>query len=209
MAVDRRVTPAAWLPALFGPALLGLLALALSACAGTPAGGNANLSFTHLQPIRFNATEVQFVDNYRPTLAPPNVEHQYPQTPAAAVRDWTRARIAAAGAAGVVRVTVVEASVVEVRLPTREGVGGMFFNEENIRYDGAIEVTIDFIPRAGVTVGPSQARARTVRTQTMLESSTLNQRSTIYFNLLRGMMDDLDQQLGAAVRQYMQSALAQ
>ncbi len=207
MAVDRRVTPAAWLPALFGPALLGLLALALSACAGTPAGGNANLSFTHLQPIRFNATEVQFVDNYRPTLAPPNVEHQYPQTPAAAVRDWARARIAAAGTAGIVRVTVVEASVVEVRLPTREGVGGMFFNEENIRYDGAIEVTIDFIPRAGTTAGPSQARARAVRTQTMLESSTLNQRSTVYFNLLRGMMDDLDQQLAAAIRQYMQAAI--
>ena len=90
MAVDRRLSPAAWMPALFG-----LLGLALSACAGTPAGSNLVVTFSHLQPIRFNATEVQFVDNYRPTLAPPNVEHQYPQTPASAVRDWTRARIAA------------------------------------------------------------------------------------------------------------------
>ncbi|MBM3508077.1 MAG: hypothetical protein FJX64_10335 [Alphaproteobacteria bacterium] len=203
MAVDRRSERhLRWAPALWGVALL-----ALAACAGTTGSNNPTVTFTHLQPLRFNATEVQFVDNYRPPLAPPNVEHQFQQTPAAAVRDWARSRIAAAGQAGTVRVTVVEASVVEVRLTTRKGIGGLFYNEQDTRYDGTVEVTIDFVPRAGVNMPTSQARARAVRTQTMPESSTVNQRSTVYVIVLRGLMEDIDAQLVAAMRQYMAAAI--
>jgi hypothetical protein len=199
MAVDRRGA--------LGAALGGLSALVLAACAGTPASPNPTVTFSHLSPIRFNASEVQFVDNYRPPLAAPNVEHQFQQTPAAAVRDWSRARLAAAGQAGTVRVTVVEGSVKEVQLPTRQGLAGAFYNEENVRYDGVVEVNIEFTPRAGVNVEPSQARARAVRTTTMLESATVNQRNQVYVNLLRGLMEDLDQQLVGVMRQFMQAAI--
>jgi hypothetical protein len=41
----------------------------------------------------------------------------------------------------------------------------------------------------------------------MLESATVNQRNQVYVNLLRGLMEDLDQQLVGVMRQFMQAAI--
>lgn len=185
-------------------ALAGALGLAggltggLASCATPAPPPSGGLTFTNA-PVRFNAAEVQFVDNYRPPLAAPNVEHTFSQTPAAAVRDWTRARIAAAGGSGVVHVTVHDASVVQVRLPTRGGFGGLFFDEQDTRYDAALEVSIEF---AGANRTP-QARSKVVRSQTLPESATVNQRNEVYAQLLKALMDDFDRQMLTDVRRYM------
>lgn len=191
------------LAASFAPRLaaLGFLAAALAACAATPAPDTVpTVTFTHLAPVRLDAAQVEFVDAYRPTMAPPNVEHQLRQPPATAMRDWVRARIAAVGATGVVRVTVYEASIIAVALPTRQGVGGLLFDEQDTRYEAALEVSIDYTGRG---VGQSQARTRVFRTRTVAESITVNQRNQVYYELLRGLMEDLDRQLIAATRQYL------
>ncbi len=178
---------------------MAVLALGLGACATAAPPQPGPVAFANAAQVRFDAAEVQFVDNYRPTLAPPNVEHQFNQTPAAAVRDWTRARLAAAGASGVVRVIVHDASVVEVKLPTRPGFGGLLYDEQDTRYDGALEVSIEYSGQGRT----AQTRSRVVRTQTLPESATLNQRTQVYSQLMQGLMDDFDRQMQAGIRQYM------
>lgn len=181
---------------------LALLApLALTACQ-VPSSINRNpvVTFQNVAPLQFDAAQVEFVDLYRPPLAPPNVEHLLQQTPASAARDWARARIAAVGPTGTVRVTVHDASIVEVKLPTRRGVAGLFYNEQEIRYDAALEVSIEYVGRA---IGAGQARTRVIRTQTVPETLTVNERSQVFYTLLKGLTDDLDRELTASARRYL------
>lgn len=175
--------------------------LALAACA-VPSSINTNpvVTFNNVSALQFDAAQVEFVDAYRPPLRPPNVEHQLTQTPASAVRDWARARVAAVGPTGTVRVTVYDASIVEVKLPVREGFRGLFYNEQEVRYDAALEVGIDYVGRA---TGAGQARTRVVRNQTVPENLTVNERSQVFYQLLKGLTDDLDRELTASARRYL------
>lgn len=175
--------------------------VALAACQ-VPSSINQNpvVTFQNVSPLQFDAAQVEFVDAYPPPLTAPNVEHLLQQTPATAARDWARARIAAVGPTGTVRVTVHDASIVEVKLPTRQGVAGLFYNEQEIRYDAALEVSIEYVGRAIVAV---QARTRVIRTQTVPETLTVNERSQVFYTLLKGLTDDLDRELTASARRYL------
>ena len=56
------------------PALLMVSGLALVGCETPTATAIPALTFAHLEQIRFDAAIVEIVDEYRPTLAAPNVE---------------------------------------------------------------------------------------------------------------------------------------
>ena len=180
--------------------------LALVSCATSDAPMLPELTFAHLAPIRFNAATIEIVDLYRPPLAAPNVEHTFSRSTAAAARAWARQRIAAAGGDGTVTVTIDDASVVAVPLTTRPGVMGLFFDQQSIRYDATLEVTIEY---DGPLVAESSARSRVLKSQTVPESISLNEKDQVFYDLLEGLMQDLDEQLAAAIDQYMTAVLVQ
>ena len=57
-------------------ALLGVLLLA--GCAeGPPITTTPDLTFANLQPISVNASSVDVIDDYKPPLRDPNIEHSF------------------------------------------------------------------------------------------------------------------------------------
>ena len=182
-----------------------LAAMVLASCAGAGPTTLPELTFAHLEPIRFDAATVRIVDSYRPPLAAPNVEHTFPLIPAEAARRWAARRITAAGASGSLVVTILDASVVAVELPVRAGIGGMFFDEQKVRYDAALEVTIEY--EDGPPLIEQAARTRVTRSRTVPESISPNERGEVFYELVEGLVNDLDDQLVAAIRQYLASVV--
>ena len=180
-------------------ALAIALTVVVAACASPSTPDLGPVKFTG-QPIRLNATAIEFVDQYRPPVAAPNVDHLMPQAPAAAIRTWAAARLQTAGAGGRIRVTIIDASVVAVKLPVRTGIAGPFYNEQDTRYDAAIEVSVEFL---GTTQVQNAARTRVVRSRTVAEDISINDRNQVWHDMLQSMMDDVDAQLSAGVRQYL------
>ena len=181
-------------------AALGFV-LAACAAASTPDLGPVKFSGP---PLRLNAQTIEFVDQYRPPLVAPNVDHLLPQTPSAAVRSWATARLQTAGQSGRVRVTIIDARIVAVPLPIRAGIAGAFYDEQETRYDAAIEVSVEYL---GTTQVQNAARTRVVRSRTVPESISVNDRSLAWHDMLRSMMDEVDVQLAAGVRQYLAPVL--
>ena len=179
--------------------LLVVLCLALAACAAVSTPDLGPVKFSG-PPLRLNAQTIEFVDQFRPPLAAPNVDHMLPQTPSAAVRSWASARLQTAGQTGRVRVTIIDARIVAVPLPIRTGVAGAFYDEQETRYDAAIEVSVEYL---GTTQVQNAARTRVVRSRTVPESITVNDRNLVWHDMLQGMMADVDAQLTAGVRQYL------
>lgn len=183
--------------------LLGLV-LAVAGCETPVRMAVPELTFSHLEPLRFAAANVEFIDEYSPVLGPPNVEHLFPTSSANAARAWAEARISADGDQGSVRVIIKDAAVVRVELPVREGLAGLFYNEQNVRYEAVLEVTIEY--RRGLFLD-SSARALVMRSRTAPESISIDDRNQLFFEITEDLLSDLDAELVRNIRQYMADGL--
>lgn len=191
--------------ALFRLALV-LPALLLAACETPPSRTPLpDLTYGHLPPFRLEVAVVNIVEGYAPPLAPPHVEHLFPTTPAAAAARWARDRLQPVGRTGEARFTILEASVVEVPLPVSGGIVGALSREQAERYDAVLEVRLDIVNAGGLRAGSVTARA--IRSQTVPEGITLNERERVWFALTEALMQSLNAELEANIRRHLAAFL--
>lgn len=182
--------------------LLGLLApLALAACAAQSTPQQfAEISFSHLEPIRLNVASVEIIDAFRPTFADPNVEHRAPTAPAVAARRWAEDRLIATG--GTPRratYTIQQASIVEVPLEGPGGVRGLVTNSQSERYDAELVVEVAVFGASGAREGIANATAR--RSQTVPENTTLAERERVWQKMVEELMTDIDGRLDRTIKE--------
>ena len=192
------LSPSRSLPALFGLALIATL----SACA-TPAPGPTypEITFAHEPTIRLDVARVEFVQKYVPPQQSPNVEHLFAQLPSAVVRRWAEERIEPVGITRVARVTLIDASVIEVPLAKKEGLTDLFWKEQTARYDATLEVRIEIIDANGKQLAFARSVAK--RSQTVGEGISPNQRQQVWFELTEAVTMDLDAELERVIRKYL------
>ena len=186
---------------------LGMVAAAaLSACETAPTEpAFPELSYSHLPAMRLDVRTVEIVPEYQPPATPPHVEHLFAVKPIDAVRRWAGERLAASGAAGVARVVIKRASVVEVPLKRTTGVRGWLTTDQTERYDGVIEVAIDIHDGNGRTRGEVSSRVQ--RSRTVPEDISLHDRETMWFQLTEAMMNDLNAALETQIRSHLRAML--
>lgn len=163
--------------------------------------GFPQISFAHLQPISLNVARIEMENRYFSPATRPNVEHEFPVSPAALASNWGRDRLRAVGASGVARVIVRRASVVEVPLKRTTGVTGAFTRDQSERYEAVIDMMVELRDATGnvrVTVESTAKRSRSVS-----ENISLNDREKIWFEMTESMMADLNTALENQVRIHM------
>ena len=186
------------------PALASILAVVflLTGCATeVQKPGFSQISFAHLQPISLNVARIEVENRYVSPATRPNVEHEFPVSPAAVASNWGRDRLRAVGQSGVARVVVRRASVVEVPLKRTTGVTGAFTRDQSERYDAIIDMMVELRDAAGnvrVTVESTAKRSRSVS-----ENVSLIEREKIWFEMTETMMSDLNTALENQVRIHM------
>jgi hypothetical protein len=187
-----------------GFSLIGLLVLA--GCASPPPLPTyPPLQFTDTQNnLAFNVARIEVVDDYVPPMSAPHVETQAPLAPATAVRQWASQRLVAAGQSGVLRVHIIDASIVETALPTSAGVEGMVTSEPDRRYQGSLRVRLEYQPGYGPG---SFAEASSTRSIAVSKRATINERNQQLYDLSAGLMGDVDRALQQFVRNSMTNAL--
>ena len=181
----------------------GFLSVFLAACE-TPANAPSypELTWGHLAPITFKASSVEIVDNYVAPLKSPNLDHEFPTTPEAALQRWTVDRIHAGDdTLNAVRVTIQDASAVGVPLKTKDGIKGLFYKEQAFRINAALEVLIEV--RDGTGRVKSRATSRVIRRRTVPEETSPNDLDRIYFDLLEAVMKDFNLRMELEVRKHM------
>lgn len=188
-----------------GCCVLGLLVVAGCAAPPPPPAYPA-LQFTDTQNnLPFTVGRIEVVDDYVPPMAAPHVETQAPLAPANAVRQWASQRLVAAGGAGVLRVHIIDASIVETPIPTSSGVEGVVTDEPDRRYQGSLRVRLEY--QSGYAPG-SFAEASSTRSIAVSKRASINQRDQQLYDLSAGLMSDVDRALQQFVRNSMPNALA-
>lgn len=183
-----------------------LSGLILAGCTTpSPAPKYPELTFTHLPPIRLDAAELVVVDGFKPTFAAPHVEHLMPVPPAAAMRRWARDRILPVGIGGRIVFTITDGAVVETPLAPTPGVRGVVTKDQSERYDAALQVrmTVD----GGDNRRRGEVSAEAMRSRTVLEGLSLNEREKIWFQMTEDLVADMNGELETAIRAFLQPFL--
>ena len=186
------------------PALASILAVVflLTGCATeVQKPGFSQISFAHLQPISLNVARIEVENRYVSPATRPNVEHEFPVSPAAVASNWGRDRLRAVGQSGVARVVVLRASVVEDPLKRTTGVTGAFTRDQSERYDAIIDMMVELRDAAGNVRVTAESTAK--RSRSVSENVSLIEREKIWFEMTETMMSDLNTALENQVRIHM------
>lgn len=186
------------------PALASFLAVVflLTGCATeVQKPGFSQISFAHLQPISLNVARIEVENRYVSPATRPNVEHEFPVSPAAVASNWGRDRLRAVGQSGVARVVVRRASVVEVPLKRTTGVTGAFTRDQSERYDAIIDMMVELRDADGNVRVTAESTAK--RSRSVSENVSLIEREKIWFEMTETMMSDLNTALENQVRIHM------
>ena len=187
-------------PRRFGKSLRAIACAALvGACATLPDGsGPPPISFSEMPPLALDVGRIELDDRYRSPAAAPNVEHIFPVPPAAAVRVWVRDRLRATGSGGALRVVLRRADVVETRLGSAGGLRGLLTTEQTERYDATIDLSLEILDPAGEVRSRINAEVR--RSRTIAEDVSVNERRTIWHEMVRALADNMDRTLEEQIR---------
>lgn len=183
-------------------AALAVLAAALSGCnAPPPSAAYAEITFSHLEPYRFEVAAVEVVVPFVAPLKPPHVEHLSPTPPADLMRRWVADRLQPVGTDGAVRVTISDAHIVMTVLKVNEDLKDRFTTEQVARYDARAEMLIEVLD--GRNMVRAHAGAVATRSRTVPEGLNMRQRDQVLYELTEALIADLDRALGPNIERYL------
>ncbi len=184
------------------PALFAAAALVPAACSyDVRLQTLPEITFAHRPPLTLNVAAVETVSTHAASSDPARIEDRLPTPPEAALRRWAADRLRATGPSGLARFTITDASVTETRLPMTGGVVGLFRDDQAERYDAAAEATLELFDDLGTRLAFAQARA--VRSRSLREGATLDERDRLRFELVESLMRAFDEEMEKAARRYL------
>ena len=172
----------------------------LAACTdGPPISTTPDLTFDHLSPIAINAAGVDVVDNYKPPLKDPNVEHTFHLPPYIAAERLLRHQLNPVGTQNRLRAMIVDASVVRVDVPDDHGIVG-YFTPHQVRLKATMVVRFELFDSKAPDIVLGQADVVANREKTISDDISPAERDQAYFELDEKLMDNLNEGLNSIVK---------
>lgn len=159
------------------------------------------LTYGYLGSMTFDAAQIEIIDEYRPPLKKPNIEHKVPQPPGLAMRRWAIDRLVATGNPDRRAVfTIQQAAMTETPLPRTTGLRGAVTTDQTEKYELTLAARFEiFEGRTRVGI----ATASVTRAQTIAEDATLNDRDRVLFSMVEQAMLDFNKQMETSIRQFL------
>ncbi len=186
--------------------LVFLLVVFLAACE-TPVVTQTlpELTYGHLSQFTLDVADIAVAAKYLPPMKAPNVDHLFPTPPGKALRRWAADRLTAGGRRGSARFVIIDARVTETALKVDKSFTGAFTKQQTRRYDATVEVSLEVLDDRGFRKG--FANARVMRSRTLGEDASINDRDRMWFDLIEALMRDFNAELEKNIRQYLSGYL--
>lgn len=184
-------------------ALFAALALfTVTACQSAPQSYTLSpISFRNQPVIRLDVARINVVEEFRSPTHAPNVEHQMSMPPAQAVKIWANERLQAVGTSGQLDIVIQDASVKETNLPMKQGVRGLFTDDQSERYDATLAVTLRLYDGVNA-MSRAEADVRASRSRSVNEKASLADREKLWHELSSDLGRSLDSEGEKRLRQY-------
>ena len=182
------------------------LSLSVTAACSTPppAPSQPQLTYAHKAPIRLDVNAIKIMPAYTPPMRAPNVEHLFPAPPMRAAKNWGTSRLSAAdisASGATARFVILDAGVIEEKLPTTGGIGGYFTVDQGARYTATLKARLEIIDAQGTRIAFAEATA--FRDQTIPENASVNKREDYWFRLTEDLLKDFNREMEAAIQTHL------
>lgn len=188
---------------------LACTALLLFACAPAPIIPPEEVEpprFTQLAPIGFQANELRIASDFAPSFRAPHVEHLFQTTPAEAMAIWAKDRLKISGQGGLLELEIIDASVTEIPLQVKTGLGGLLTTEPSERYDARLVATLKLYD--GIQRLPAAETEVTVQlSRSIEEGADVYAREQFFNDFLEDMMAAFNTQMETEITAYFQPFL--
>ena len=181
----------------------------LAGCATPPPPApQATIGFVGA-PLKLDVARVTVDNRYQPPGRAPNVEQLHEVTPSVVAQRWLATRVVPVGNGGQGVLTILDASVIQEKLPIKGGLTGFFGDQLDSRLVGTLraELTITTGPGVGRSITTYKISVNANAEQTILQSATLNDRDRAYFTLMQNLADQFDKTATSEINRVMQAAL--
>jgi len=180
-------------------ALLGVLLLA--GCAeGPPITTTPDLTFANLQPISVNASSVDVIDDYKPPLRDPNIEHSFRLPTYTALERLLRHQLIATGTENELRAIIEDASVVREQLPQDTGFMSYFEQQPAVRLKAKVLIRFELVDPKAPDIVLSHADVIANREKTLMDGLSPADRDQAYFTLTEDLMNEVNEGLESIVK---------
>ncbi len=176
--------------------------LALSGCAtsGQSVQVPAAVDVARYLPIPVNAADVVVVNAYHPPMTAPNIDHLFTEKPAEAARKLIEQQIVAAGVQDTLRVTIENAAVTRVALPTKQSLIGIFSRQPAERLEGRMALNFELFDPAAPDIIRGRASVTAARDKTLTNDVSPAEREAAYHELTQDLTGDLAAQIEKTVK---------
>lgn len=158
------------------------------------------LTFARYQPIFINVSKIQIIDDYKPPMAAPNVDHLIPYSPSDAMHVWVKDRLRAVGYDKTLQVIIKDGSVILSKLPSKGGVEGFLTDSQDRQYDANLVVELRIYGTSAMSEASIQITSHQM--VTMRERASVQEREAIFRRMIFRLMDGANAQLEKNIQQY-------
>jgi hypothetical protein len=164
----------------------------------------------HYPPIRFNdkakisfdVAKIEIENKFSPSFTSPNVEHQFPYAPAYVIKDWAQDRLFAKGKDKILRVVILDASVIEKKLPKTEGIKSKFMIDQSELYEAKYNIRLEIIDQDPI-FPVAEINISVNRSESIAEDATIADREKLFYEMGKGLAEDFNAEFDANHTNYL------
>lgn len=176
-------------------------ALLLAGCVeGPPAARSPELTFTNMPLVSIDAARIDVIDNYKPPMQEPNVEHTFQPTPYAAAEQLAHSRLVAAGSENVLRVIIDDASVVREKLQVEKNFIHSFLPEPVEKLKAKLFVRFELVSPSAPDIVLGHASIAISRDRDLNNGISPAERDAATFELTEQLMNQFNSGLQTTVK---------
>ena len=192
----------------FSKFFLAIVALfAITACTtSAPTTPTPTINFSDSPKINVNVAQIEVIEAYKSPFAAPNIEHLMPYSPADAMQLWIKDRLRAVGSDKLLQITIVDAHVIESKLPKTQGLKGLFTIDQDKKYDARLEVEMRIYGDAALSEADTSVSV--TRSITIPENASVNSRTAAYVKMIHDLMEIMDARLEKNMHEYMNNYIS-
>lgn len=181
-----------------------LLAVSVAACAETPAPPPPP---QQLGQVNFNVSNIRVIDQtYAQPKSAPYITQQFTPTVGQILQQWLTASLNSTGQDGELTVFIRDASLLEMPIAREEGLNNLFYRQQARQYIARVEITLQ---ASSLYNGRAYVSANAVKSVTLPENPTEEEKSYAYRKVLNNVMQEFDRVAHNAIWQHMGAFIAQ
>lgn len=183
--------------------LVASCALFLAGCAMTPPDvAPVAVTAEHIAPIELSVTNIEFKNEFTPSMQPPYIEHEFRTPPYVAVENLLKKQLvpAAGGEARTLRAVIEEASVLREEIPVKKGFWEKFNRMPAERLKARVFIRFELVNDLAPDIVVGHAEVTAKRNKFLLEDTTLAERDAAYLSLTEDLMTDVNDGLNTVIR---------